>query len=101
LIASFFPFAVASGARIANQLFHVENHVFAIAEVFKNLHIILFFTELSAVIWRQAISTAQGVRPSPPLHLRPCLDRGPWFLLIFPFTTPTAAALDLQNAVHD
>jgi hypothetical protein len=22
-------------------------------------------------------------------------------LLIFPFTTPTAAALDLQNAVHD
>jgi hypothetical protein len=47
-IASFLLFAVASGPhqQLQYKLFHIENHVFAIAKALENLHIFSFCAEL-------------------------------------------------------
>ncbi len=47
---------------------------FAIAEIFENLHTVPFCAELQVIIWRQAISTATGMRSSPLLLLYHHLD---------------------------
>ncbi len=75
-IGSFCPFAIGSGPCCRLTAFHIENHIFAIAEVLENLHIVLFLAELWVMIRRQAISTVTGgVCPSQLLHLRLHLDR--------------------------
>jgi hypothetical protein len=47
--------------------------MFSIAKAFENLHIFLFFTQLSVMIWKHAISTATGGPPIPPGTFMPLL----------------------------
>jgi hypothetical protein len=78
---------------IVSHLFHIENHVFALAEVLSNLQMLLSHAEFWAWTWRQAISMAPGVLPTPP---------STWttthrFLQIFLLTTPNGSGTRLAK----
>jgi hypothetical protein len=72
--------------------------MFYIAKAFENLHIFLFFTQLSVMIWKQAISTATGGPPIPAGTFMPLLGPLPLvFVNLSAHSPPMAAAAGHKN----